>query len=55
MRLDFLNVHHYYVFFLPTYGVINKDTIIWIISGLSIMKALGAYMILSAGQLKVLL
>ena len=41
-------------FFLPTCGV-TKEIIIWIISGLSIMKALGTYMILLAGQLKVLL
>ena len=40
-------------FFLPTCGVI-KEIIIWIISGLSIMKSLGAYMNLLAGQLKVL-
>ena len=44
--MGFLNVHHYYIFSLPL--VVYYP----IIDGL---KALGAYMIPSAGQLKVLL
>ena len=38
---DFSQCSSLLYFLLPTCGIINKDTIIWIISGLSILKALG--------------